>query len=311
MFALRSGQSGGSVASAQRGLRSASDGIVLPRWLRRPARLLARVSSGEVETPPFAATIMTAALLGGFGLYGAILGGHLPMVVQATTARTGFAIDEIRVTGNQETSEIDIFDRVGLDGWTSLVGFDPDDARQRIRSLPWVETASVRKIYPSTLEVKIVEKEPFAIWQHGSQLSLIEKNGDVIAPLAGSRHLALPLVIGMGAPERAAGFVARVEAHPELAARVKGYIRVSERRWNLRLENGVTIKLPERDEETAIEAVLRLDREHGLLSRDIASVDLRLDDRLVIRLSPEAAVAREAALKERLGKQYQPAERKI
>jgi cell division protein FtsQ len=284
---------------------------VLPRILRRPARLFARLTSGEVEAPPFAATAMSVVLLGGFSLYGAALGGHLPSVVQATTARTGFAIEHIDVSGNSETSEIDIFDRVGLDGWTSLVGFNVDEARRRIDSLPWVESVSVRKVYPSTLEVKIVEKEPFAIWQHGSQLSLIEKSGAVIAPLAGSRYLALPLVVGIGAAEHADGFVAKVEAHPELAARVRGYVRVSDRRWNLRLENGVTVKLPEYEAEAAMLDVIALDREHRLLSRDIASVDLRLDDRIVVRLSPEAAVAREAAMKEKLGKDYRPAGREI
>ncbi|MEO4000143.1 cell division protein FtsQ/DivIB [Mesorhizobium sp. CAU 1732] len=311
MFALTSGQSSGSGADSRGRWLRASGGFVLPRWLRKPARFFARFVSGEIEAPPYTMAALSAGVIGAFSIYGAVIGGHLPSAVQAVTARTGFAIDEIRVSGNVETSEIDIFDRVGLDGWTSLVGFDPEEARQRIASLPWVETASVRKIYPATLEVKVVERAPYAIWQQGSRLSLIEENGEVIAPVSGSRHLALPLVVGAGAEGPAADFIAKVAAYPELASRIRGYVRISDRRWNLRLENGITIKLPEVGEDQAIADLLALDKDHALLSRDIETVDMRFGDRLIVKLSTDAAEAREASLKERLGKRYKPAERQI
>lgn len=311
MFALRSRHGGDTGARAARGRVVASAGFVLPRWLRRPARLLGHAIAGDIEAPRFAMAGLTALLVGGFVAYGVVIGGHTSAVVQSITARTGFAIDEIRVSGNRETSEIDIFDRVGLDGWTSLVGFDAADARRRIESLPWVESATVRKVYPSTLEVRVVEREPFAIWQHGSLLSLIERDGRTIAPLTGTLHAGLPLVVGAGAQHAAAGIVGRIAAIPELAGRVRGFVRVSDRRWDLRLENDVTVKLPESGVDAALDELLALDRRHGLLSRDIVAVDLRFADRLVVRLSPDAAVAREAALKERLGKNYRPAERRI
>ena len=307
MFSLTAGRNGGAGASAAHGGRAHASGFVLPRALRKPVRFLSRLVSGDVEAPPFAALALSAAMIGSFSLYGAVVGGHMPAVIQAVTARTGFAIDEIRVSGNVETSEIDIFDRVGLDGWTSLVGFDVHDARARIGSLPWVEAVTVRKVYPSTLEVKVVERTPFAIWQQGASLSLIEKDGRVIAPLSGSRHAALPLVVGRGAEKAAAGFLARVAAYPDLVARVAGYVRVSDRRWNLRLDNGVTVKLPERAEDAALRELSALEARNGLFSRDIETVDLRLADRLVVKLAPDAAAARAAALKQRLGKNYKPA----
>ena len=188
--------------------------------------------------------------------------------------------------------------QLDLDGWTSLIGFDAEQARQRIAELPWVKVASVRKIYPDTIEVRIDERKPFAVWQRGSQLAIVDRAGGVIVPFSGGRHSVLPLVIGYGAAKDAAGFVDKIEKFPELASRVKGFIRVAERRWDLRLENDITIKLPEVGADQAIAEVLKMDREEGLLSRDIASVDLRLDDRLVIGLTPEAVVRRTAALAE-------------
>lgn len=300
MFALKSGQSGeaGGPRSAFFGLSLSLESFVLPRLLRRPARFVTRLCDGEYQPPRYAGVIATAVFLSSSVLYGAWLGGQFPAAAQAVTARFGFAVDQVRVSGNKETSEIDILDRLDLDGWTSLIGFDAEAARARIAGLPWVKVAAVRKVYPDELEVRIEEREPFAIWQHGSQLAIIERDGRVITPFDGGRHAVLPLVIGYGAAEQASGFVDKIRRYPELAARVKGFIRVAERRWDLRLENGITIRLPEAGEDAAIAEVLRLDREDGLLSRDIATVDLRLEDRLVIRLTPGAMERRTTLLAE-------------
>ena len=295
MSALRSAKGGRGMAA---GAAAAWDRLVLPRWLRRPARLAARLASGEIAYPRFAATLGTAGFLALTGLYGAILGGHMPSVVQGVAAHGGFAVDDVRMAGNKETSDIDVLEKLELTGWTSLVGFDADAARERIAGLPWVESASVRKIYPDVLEVTIEERKAFAIWQHGRELSLIDAEGRIIAPFRQERFATLPLVIGRGANERAAEFLSRLDRVPGLAARTKALIRVADRRWDLRLESGIAIRLPEFGEDAAVDEIARLDREQGILSRDIAAVDMRLEDRLVVQLTPDAVVRREAALKE-------------
>lgn len=272
--------------------------FVLPRWLRRPARVVARLCQGDITPPRYAATAMSAVLLGSFGLYGAWLGGHMPAIVQAVTARTGFAVDQIRITGHHESSEIDILDQLGLDGWTSLIGFSAEAARERIAALPWVQSVSVRKIYPDELEVKVEERTPFAIWQHDGQLTVIEASGAPIAPFSGGRHAALPLFVGEGSEKQAAAFLAKVSDYPEVASRAKGYILVAGRRWDLRLDNGVTVKLPEFGVDEALAELVKLDRENGLLSRDIVAVDLRYSDRLIVQMTPEATERRTAELAE-------------
>ena len=155
MFALRSGRNrkAGATGPALFGFSFSNEGFVVPRLLRRPVRLFARLTDGDFVPPRFSATIMTTAFMAATGLYGAYVGGHMPALVQAVTAHSGFAVDQVRVTGHRETSEIDVLDRLDLNGWTSLVGFDVEAARERVADLPWVETASVRKVYPDTLEV--------------------------------------------------------------------------------------------------------------------------------------------------------------
>lgn len=301
MSALRWGQgrSSGAAGFALFGMQLSFDHFVLPRQLRRPVRLLVRLCGGEYEAPRFSAAILSMALIASAGAYGAVLGGYADSVVQGVTARTGFAVDQIKVVGNHQTSEIDVLGQLGLDGWTSLIGFDAEAARQRIATLPWVEGAAVRKIYPHTLEVRIEEREAFALWQQGDALSVIERSGAVIAPFSGGKQALLPLIVGTGAPAKAPEFLDKIQRYPELAARVKGYIRIGERRWDLKLENGITVKLPEDGEDQAIAALVKLDHDNGLLTRDIAAVDMRLSDRLVVELSPEAATQRQAALSEK------------
>ncbi len=300
LMSRRGGKAGASLAvlAASLSPRALLPGrFVLPRFMRRPGRFVARLCDGDYQPPRHFGITATAIYLAASIGYGAWLGGQIPMAAQAVTARLGFAVDQIRVSGNKETSEIDILERLDLDGWTSLIGFDAEAARERIAALPWVKTVSVRKVYPDELEVRIEERQPFAIWQHGTRLAIIERDGSVIAPFDGGRHAVLPLVIGYGAAQ-GADFVEKIKRYPGLASRVKGFIRVAERRWDLRLENGITVRLPESGEDAALAELLRLDREDGLLSRDIASVDFRLDDRLVIKLTPQAMERRTALLAE-------------
>ncbi|MDP3898494.1 MAG: cell division protein FtsQ/DivIB, partial [Mesorhizobium sp.] len=133
-----------------------------------------------------------------------------------------------------------------------------------------------------------------------------DAKGSIIVPFRHERYATLPLVIGSGANAEAAAFVARLGKTPELSSRVNAFIRVAERRWDLRLENGLTIKLPETGEDDAIAEIVSLDREQGLLSRDLAAVDMRFEDRLVVKLTPEAVLRRNAALNERDKKSGRP-----
>ncbi|TPL90630.1 cell division protein FtsQ/DivIB [Mesorhizobium sp. B2-3-13] len=301
MSALKWGQGKvrGAAGPSLFGLPLSLDHFVLPRVLRRPVRILTRLGDGEFQAPRFSVAIMSSVLLASSGVYGAYLGGHADGIIQSITARTGFAVDQVKVVGNRQTSEIDILDRLELDGWTSLIGFDAEAARERIATLPWIQVAAVRKIYPHTLEVRVEERAAFALWQQGNDLSVIEKDGAVIAPFSGGKQVLLPLLIGTGAPAKAPDFLARIEQYPDLASRIKGYVRVGERRWDLKLDNGITIKLPEDDEEQALAELVKMDHDKGLLSRDIAAVDMRLTDRLVVELTPQAATQREAALNEK------------
>ncbi|WP_259144888.1 cell division protein FtsQ/DivIB [Rhizobium sp. BIGb0125] len=275
---------------------SADERIVLPRPLRRVVRFCVSLATGRVNIPAHTGTISAIAFFAATGLYGMSLGGHTQTVAQATTSAAGFAIEDVKVSGNAQTSEIDILQLLGLDGTTSLVAMDVNTARRRLADLPWVEDVDVRKIYPRTIEIRLKERDAFGIWQHGSELSLIEKNGSVIAPLRDNKFAALPLFVGRDAETGAASFMEQLDAWPEIRSKVKAYVRISGRRWDLHLNNGIIIKLPEVNVAKALHLLSRLDAEQQVMSRDIAAIDLRLSDRTTIQLTQAATERREAAV---------------
>ncbi|WP_246160139.1 cell division protein FtsQ/DivIB [Aureimonas fodinaquatilis] len=267
------------------------------------AHILLRRFSGYARTcqefplPRF--SVLATVVLGSSLLYGVTSGGHTGLVIDTLAEPMGFAIDQVDVSGNSETSQIDILQAIYTVGAQTLPALDVVHARQALEEMPWVESASISKVYPGQVIVEIVEKQPFAIWQHGQDLVIVDRSGKPIVDFATTRYTELPLVVGAGADKAAADFLDYIELVPELKPRVTAYIRVGQRRWDLRLDNGVTIRLPENDAVEAAAEVVRMDRQYGLLSRDIASVDMRLTDRVTVKLTPEAMARREAAMAER------------
>jgi cell division protein FtsQ len=264
--------------------------------MRRVVRFLVSLGSGRVNIPAHTGTVSVLALFAVTGLYGMSIGGHAQDVAQATTSAAGFAIEDVKVSGNDQTSEIEILQLLGLDGTTSLVALDADAARQKIANLPWVENVEVRKVYPKAIEVKLTERKAYAIWQHGSELSLIQKDGSVIAPLRDNKFAKLPLFVGRDAETAAASIDEAFAKWPDVRSHVKAFVRVAGRRWDLYLDNGVIIKLPEDNIDGALARLTKIDKDQNLLQRDIAAVDLRLDDRMAIELTSDAVIRRQAAV---------------
>lgn len=299
MFALSGKRKGRMRPVDAAGLAEIEAGFILPRPLRRVVRFIVGLAVGRVNVPRHSGSLAVAAFFAAAGLYGMALGGHSQSFAQATTAAFGFAIEDVKVSGARETSEIDILQQLGLDGTTSLIALDIEEAREKLSELPWVEHVAVRKVYPGTIEVNLVEREAFGIWQHGQDLSLIERNGSVIAPLRDNKFSTLPLFVGRDAETAAAAFEREFDNWPEIKTRVRAYVRVAGRRWDLYLHNGVIIKLPEHNIARAMHVLSTLQSEQDVLERDIAAIDLRLDDRTTIRLTAEAAERRKTALERR------------
>lgn len=273
--------------------------FVMPRLLRRQARFVSKVFAGDVSIPRYTETLGFIAIFGATALYGAYAGGQVGNLANAVTARMGFAITEVEISGQVNTSEVAVVSALGLDSNTSLATLNVGAARETLEQLPWIENAKVRKAYPDKLEIHLSERLAFAIWQEGDALFLIERDGHVIGRYSGGGFSELPLVVGTGAAQAAAPFMDLLSAYPQFAEQVKALIHVGERRWDVRLGNGITVKLPADEPGKAVERLLTMDADNQILSRDIASIDLRLADRTTVALTENAMERRATALKAR------------
>jgi cell division protein FtsQ len=260
--------------------------------------------------PPRGAGVAASALLVVASLiYGTVKGGHVPVVTDflkdvrdSGANAVGFRIKAIALTGNKEVSRDVVLAIAGVTGRSSLLFLDVEGARRRLSAHPWIADATLLKLYPDRLKISITEREAFALWQQDGRVAVIAADGTVLEPHVAYRYAGLPLVVGRGAQVRAKEFLTILDRYPDLREMVRAGVLVAERRWNLRLKNGIDVRLPAGDVERALVTLVQLDRERKLISRDIAAIDLRLPDRVTVRLSRDAALAREDANKDKKAK---------
>jgi cell division protein FtsQ len=158
--------------------------------------------------------------------------------------------------------------------------------RERLLKFGWVKDARVSRRLPDTLVIDIVERTPAAMWQNQGRLALIDGEGVVLDRVPVDEMPDLPLLIGPGANGEAQQLARLMAAVPTLKPQLVSGSWVGGRRWDLNLQSGETIALPE-GEGAARQALLkfaRLDKSAGLLGRGIVRFDLRVPGKMIVRL---------------------------
>jgi cell division protein FtsQ len=270
------------------------------------SRIVRRITLplAHARVPRFAGVAAFLAFALGVTAYGVIRGDHIEAIRTAIKDTAdgaanvaGMRIATVSLSGQRQVSREEIFAAAGVTDHSSLLFLDVAQARARLEAIPWIAEATVRKLYPDRLQITITEREAFALWQRQGKVAVIAADGTVLAAAVEPRLATLPFVVGNGAAGKARGFLAVLDQYPAIRDSVRASILVGERRWNLRLKNGIDVRLPDSNIERALETLTRFDREKNLLSRDIVAIDLRLPDRVTVRLSDAAAERREEAFK--------------
>jgi cell division protein FtsQ len=266
-----------------------------------PPPLVAWIERNVPRRAGIAATLMLLLASAGFGI---VRGGHLDELStalgdsrNALANSAGFRITAVAVDGRKQLTQDEVLAIGGVTGRSSLLFLDASAVRERLKANPWIADATVLKLYPGALHINIVERKAFALWQQDGRLSVIADDGAVLEPYVTRRFLSLPLVVGKGAETRARDFLALLAQYPQVRDVTKAVVFVGQRRWNLRLKDGLDVRLPENGLDKALAELSRLDKEDHLFSRDIVAVDMRLPDRLTVQLSDDAAKAREELFK--------------
>jgi len=198
--------------------------------------------------------------------------------------RPEFMLSALSIQGSSDSLNAEIRENLGLNFPISSFDLDLEDLRNRVLSLPPVETAEVRLEGGSILHVKVKEKVPALLLKDDTGIHVLNKNGDYIRPLLSTEYGSkLPVITGEGAQKAAAEAFILFSALYDKLDEVRGLVLVGGRRWNIVLKSGQVIMLPEKKSEQAVQKILILDKAEKILSRDIAVFDFRLPYRITLR----------------------------
>ncbi len=247
---------------------------------------------------------LAIAGLTGTGIW-AIQNGHADRLVNNVAAtvetmaqKSGLTIEEVFVHGRRQTEMAVISEAVDVRRGESILNFDPSEVRQELLQIGWIKDASVTRRLPNLVIINLVEREPLALWQENGRLTLIGKDGEPITRDGLGKFAKLPIVVGRGSRQHAGDLVRLLSTQPHIYPEVEAAVRIGDRRWNLRMKNGIEINLPEEGAETAWRKLAEIDAEHGVFKRDVAAIDLRFPDRLIVRMTEQAAKIRQNPGKE-------------
>jgi cell division protein FtsQ len=206
----------------------------------------------------------------------------------------GLRVKEIYVEGRRNTPPAALLKSLGVERGAPILFIDINEARTRILALPWVRDVSVERVLPDAVVVHLVERRPMALWQNQGRFALIDEDGKVIQGDQLWKFADLLVVVGDDAPQQTAALLATMRTEPELMALVKAAVRVSGRRWDLRLADGIDVRMPEENLARGWRRLAEYQRHHGLLGSGLQTIDLRFPDRLIVRPVRATSNAREA-----------------
>jgi cell division protein FtsQ len=260
----------------------------------------------ERRIPRFLGTGLALGFFAAVAYLGLSQGGHLNEVYKvhgephhALARFVGLGLERITISGIDQMRAAEVLLAAGITPNTSLAFLDVSDVRERLERVPLIKSASVRKLYPNELLVTLSEREPHAIWQRNGELFIVAADGTVIDLMQDERFADLPFVVGERANERTKEYLALLDAAGPLKERIRAGTLVAGRRWTLKMDNGMDVRLPELGKAEALARLVKLEREQKILEKDVLAIDLRMPDRVVVRLTEEAAAARMDALKKK------------
>lgn len=204
--------------------------------------------------------------------------------------RPEFMVNLLAVEGASLPVEEEIREIFPFDFPVSSFDLELDDIRLMIEKLPAVAGVSIRLRQGGVLFAEIRERQAVALWRSREGLGVIDIDGVKIADV-GSRlaRADLPVIAGKGADKAIPEALQVLAAAAPLQERVRGLVRIGERRWDVVLDRDQRILLPEKTPVQALERVIVLGDVQDMLARDLVTVDMRLSARPTLRMNERAA----------------------
>jgi len=198
------------------------------------------------------------------------------------TARAGFEVRQVYLEGRSHLPQGELKQALGIAQGDPILAVSLGDMRARLKALPEVRDARIERRLPDTMHVVIEERMPIALWQREGAYAVIDRDGVVLNRAVKEMPEGTLLVVGDDAPKHMQELMALMAASPALAPDVEAAVRVGERRWNMRLKQGITVMLPEGDAKQAWMKFAGLVEKERLLTKAVRTVDMRLEDRVFV-----------------------------
>lgn len=212
------------------------------------------------------------------------LRGKLIEISENVSEAAGLVVREVIVEGRLKTRKITLLKALKVSEGDNILAINMTEMRDRINKLPWVKYARIERHLPNKISLTLVERTPMARWQTNRMLKLIDDHGDVIPRVDLARFSNLPIIIGKNAPKIAGQILKTLSNEPHLFRRVKSLTLVSDRRWDVRLDNQINVHLPEKNPGRAWTHLATVEQGHNIFGDQVQGIDMRLENQLIIKI---------------------------
>lgn len=268
------------VSPLKPGLRSARN------YVTAQMRAASYSRAGAIRMSVAISALITAVIITGLWL-----GGFMPGIRQAGADFTktrlismGFSVQNIDVIGEGRIREDEVFAALGIHEGDYIFDINMREAQLRVQSLSWIDDAIVRRLWPDSIVVHIVERQPIALWQHDGKVHVVDASSSIIEAARPQDFAALPLIVGSEAAANSQQIYDALAVSPSVMAHVDAIIHIGERRWDIKLkDNRPRLMLPEHHPQAALAMMEKLHQTYQLLDRDIEAIDLRVKERLILK----------------------------
>lgn len=260
-----------------------------PSW-RVEASVRRFWSNAWIKTGFITGTVLFSLALLWWAEYPQRFGNFVSSSAIAATGRVGFSLTDVLVEGRQNAPIEKILKVVNAHRGDPLFAYNPYTIKKQLEEISWIRQATVKRQLPGILFIELNERQPVALWQHQQRHYLVDEQGVIISSDNLQAFGKLPVIVGGDAPVHAPHILHLLEKFPDIRKKLTALVRVGGRRWDLHLDQTLQIKLPETKVE---EALVRLDllvKQKKMNPSEVSVVDLRVQNQMVMRLSPAAAM---------------------
>jgi cell division protein FtsQ len=200
----------------------------------------------------------------------------------AKTQTDYFRIKKIVFDGNEKTRDAILLKASGLTYRSNIFAYSVDGVKRKLENVPWIKSATVQRKLPDTIYIRVAERTPIAILQSKRKLYLVDADGKVLEDDGIGNFGSLPIIIGDGAEKEADKLFRCLERFPKIRKQLAFALRIGKRRWNIKINRGITVKLPETGIAHALGILEEISDRNGFFGEDISAIDLRMLDRVVV-----------------------------